>query len=64
VFTNWLTTANTQQFISHIFHFAQPGRESSQIEVQNILDDRLLFGARKLMAISSSEGSVVSSLES
>ncbi|KAF1923093.1 uncharacterized protein M421DRAFT_36278, partial [Didymella exigua CBS 183.55] len=40
---NRLATAYSQQFISHICHLAQPGRKSSQVEVEYVLDDRLLF---------------------
>ena len=43
VLANWLTTAYSQQFISYICHLAQPGCESSRIEVEDISDDRLLF---------------------
>jgi hypothetical protein len=50
VLANWLTTAYSQQFISHICYLTQPGRESSRIEVEDISDDRLLFGCSKLLS--------------
>ncbi|KAF1924508.1 uncharacterized protein M421DRAFT_31668, partial [Didymella exigua CBS 183.55] len=40
---NRLATAYSQQFISHICHLAQLGRKSSQVEVEYVLDDCLLF---------------------
>jgi hypothetical protein len=43
VHANWLTTAHTRQFICHICHLVQPGRELSRIEVEDILDNRVLF---------------------
>jgi hypothetical protein len=50
VLANWLTTAYSQQFISYICYLAQPGRESSRIEVEDISDDRLLFGRSELLS--------------
>jgi hypothetical protein len=54
VFANWLTTAHTQHFLSHICHLTQLGGKASQIEVKDILDNGLLFVARELKAVWSS----------
>jgi hypothetical protein len=54
VFANWLTTAHTQHFLSHICHLTQLGGKASRIEVKDILDNGLLFVARELKAVWSS----------
>ena len=50
VLAYWLSTTYSQQFIRHICHLTQPGRESSRIKVENISDDRLFFGRGELLA--------------
>jgi hypothetical protein len=42
---------DTQHFISHICYLAQPGREPSQIKVEDISNDCLLLRARELSAV-------------
>jgi hypothetical protein len=54
VFADWLTTTHTQYFICYICYLAQPGREYSRIEVENISADRLLFCRSELSAVRSS----------
>jgi hypothetical protein len=49
VLANWLATAHTQHFISHIFHLAQPGCEILRIEVKDISDNCLLFSWGELV---------------
>jgi hypothetical protein len=63
VLAHRLTTTHTQHFVCYICHLAQPGRKSSRIKVEDVLDNCMLFSRSKLLAIWSSLGSRGDSVE-